>query len=111
MDNISNICRNFSIDSNYTKVPNSIFLNNDISLAARGLYCWLIFESGRPFTFSPTYSNSLFTECPDTIKKLLKELMSQNYILFDQKSPQARTHGKFDYTQYTIIEPLEKLTP
>ncbi len=104
-DKKCNIINEFKgeITNNFTQVPNDIFWDKNISLRARGLFCFLLYEAGtKSFQFEPGCTSTLVKEGRSAIRSALKELADNNYVTIENN---IRDKGQYATNKYHLHVP------
>ena len=103
-DRKCNIINEFKgeITNNFTQIPNDIFWDKEISLRARGLFCFLLYEAGtKSFQFEPGCTSTLVKEGRSAVRSALKELVDSNYVTIED----GRYKGQFANNKYHLHLP------
>ena len=85
---------------NFTVVPNTVLRDQNLSLAAVGLYCFMISHSA-DFTISIEYLSGAFSNGKDAVRGKIKELETAGYL---QRQKVQDASGKFIGYNYLISE-------
>jgi hypothetical protein len=85
---------------NFTVVPNTVLRDQELSLAAVGLYCFMLSHSA-DFTISIEYLSNAFSNGKDAIRAKIKELETAGYL---RRQKVQDPSGKFIGYNYIISE-------
>lgn len=85
---------------NFTVVPNTVLRDQDLSLAAVGLYCFMLSHRA-DFTISIEYLAGAFSNGKDAVRSKIKELEMAGYLVREKVQDHG---GKFIGYNYIISE-------
>lgn len=84
---------------NFTIVPSNIFRHKNISIGATGLYCWMFSHTSKQ-VITTEFICGHFKQGRDTIRKRLKELIDNGYLIRERITKK----GRFVGTNYYLNE-------
>jgi hypothetical protein len=91
---------------NFTIVPSNIFRHKNISIGATGLYCWMFSHSSKQI-ITTEFICGHFKQGRDTIRKRLKELIDNGYLIRERITEK----GKYVGTNYYLNEKPDTKKP
>lgn len=92
--------------SGYGTIPKLVIFDKEISIGAKGLYCYFCSYAGSGETAFP-YRKRICEELDiseKTYQTYMRELVTNNYVKVEQK----KRNNQFSYNIYTIINKISK---